>query len=322
MHLGRARTRAAPKVVNHVNRNLESLVIHEVVRAVRDLPPPWERNGRGRRSHTPRIVAICCILRVFLNKTYDEMESWCKTNRHIRAVLGTGWLPTHSVIHRGMDELTMAYVRRVLRHMTFRFRRRGFTVAVDSTGYSLSSSSKWFDIRIRRVSEKRDFLKLHIAIDVSTGLIVSFTITGGSVHDSKEFRRLLNMLPSISRCLGDSAYASRKNCDIVVEKDGEPYLKFKANATGRSRGSIAWKTSFGKYRHDPEAWLAEYHLRSIVESVFGSMKRRWSGCIKSKRGWLRRRELALKVLAYDTKQVLYLQRAQEIGTPLRVPVAQ
>lgn len=319
--MGKARHRVAPEVANHVNRNLESLSIRLVSRIVKMLPPPWAENKRGRRPHSPKTVAICCILRILLCKTYDEMESWCKTNAELHRVLRTTDIPTHSVLHRGMEKLTLAYIRKVIRYLIIDYRKKGMTVALDSSGFSISRSSKWFDIRIKRVSTKKDFMKLHISIDVETGLILSFTITASNVNDTKEFKRLLRYLPRIAKCLADAGYISRKNCSYVaIEKRGKPYLMFKVNSTGKAKGSRAWKESFREYKENSESWLAVYHLRSIIESVFGSMKRRWSDCIFSKRAWLRKRELALRVFAYDIKQVLYLRRAKELGIPLRTPV--
>jgi len=48
--------------------------------------------------------------------------------------------------------------------------------------------------------------------------------------------------------------------------------------------------------------MDEYHVRSIVEAVFSSIKRCFGPDIKSIKGWLKRRELAAKVLAYNTKE--------------------
>ena len=58
-------------------------------------------------------------------------------------------------------------------------------VAVDSSGFSLKTSSKWFDIRIKRKSTTRDYIKLHIVIDVDTGIILNFTITDWKGSDTK-----------------------------------------------------------------------------------------------------------------------------------------
>jgi transposase len=63
--------------------------------------------------------------------------------------------------------------------------------------------------------------------------------------------------------------------------------------------------------------MDEYHVRSIVEAVFSSIKRCFGPDIKSIKGWLKRRELAIKVLA-NIKRVLYIERAKDLGIPLWV----
>jgi transposase len=77
----------------------------------------------------------------------------------------------------------------ISRIVTFQMRRRGMDVAVDSSGFRLKTSSKWFDIRIKRRSTKKDYIKLHIVIDIETGIILHFTITDWKGSDSKEFKR-------------------------------------------------------------------------------------------------------------------------------------
>ena len=140
---------------------------------------------------------------------------------------------------------------------------------MDSSGFSLKTSSKWFDIRIKRKSTKKDYIKLHIVIDVETGIILHFTITDWKGSDPKEFKRLIRDLPRLGKAAGDKAYSSRANCQAVADKKGKPFLC-------------------------------------------------WSPEIKGIKGWLKRRELAIKVLAYNTKRVLYIERAEQLGIPLWV----
>jgi hypothetical protein len=61
-----------------------------------------------------------------------------------------------------MAKMPFAYIRAISRLITFQMRRRGMDVAIDSSGFSLKTSSKWFDIRI----------KLHIVIDVETNVFL------------------------------------------------------------------------------------------------------------------------------------------------------
>lgn len=314
--MGKPKKRVAPRVANHVNRDLDRLMVRCIAGAVREIEAPWERNVRGRPCWNPRIVAICCFLKVFLNRSYDGTESYVKGNMELCNLLHVKSLPGHSVIARGMEQMSMGYIRRVNRHITMQARRRGIDVVVDSSGFSLKSSSKWFDIRIRRVSERKDHLKLHIVVDAETLAILHFTITGGTSSDSKEFKRLMATLPSLGKVAGDKAYSSRDNCQNVADKGGTPYLCFKTNSTYHAKGKPAWKISFHAYNKDTEEWMDTYHFRSIVEAVFSSIKHGWGPDIKSKRGWHQRRELSIKVLAYNIKRMLYKKRAEELGISL------
>jgi len=118
-----------------------------------------------------------------------------------------------------------SYIRLILRLVTLQMRRRGVDVAVDSSGFSLKTSSKWFDIGIKRQSTKRDYIKLHIVIDVDTGIILNFTITDRKGSDAKEFKRLIR--DCIRKAAGDKACSSRVNCQAVAGKGGKPLFQGK-----------------------------------------------------------------------------------------------
>jgi len=61
--------------------------------------------------------------------------------------------------------------------------------------------------------------------------------------------------------------------------------------------------------------ITDFFDCAIVEAVFSSIKRCLGSDIKSIKGWLKRRELAIKVLAYNIKRVLYIEEAKELGIP-------
>jgi transposase len=319
--MGRTRHRVNPRVRAKVNRDLDRQLQSVLSSVVRGLPPPWEPKPRGRRPHDPRTVVICCMLMVALRRTYDSIESYLRQSDHLRLLFHTDHLPGHSVIHRGMTRLPPQYILKVQRKVIWRFRRAGMTVALDSSGMSTTNRSVWFDIRIGRKSSRRECIKLHIAIDVATGLVLHFTMTAWNKGDSPQLKRLMGALPRIARALGDTAYSSRRNCEIVARKGGKAYFLFRNDATGRAHAHPEWRRSFLELVQDPDGWKAIYHLRSIVEAVFSSLKRTWGSALRSRKRRMQRKELALKVLAYDVRQALYNAEAQELGVGLRVKVA-
>ncbi len=261
---------------------------------------------------------MCCILRVALRHTYDSIEAYLKRDQQLKRMLGIKRLPGHSVIHRGMDNLSMQYIRKVFRKVIWRLRRAGMTIAVDATGFSISDRSMWFNIQICKPSPRRECIKLHIAVDVDTGIVHSFTITMWNSGDGPELKRLIKDLPQLGRVMADAAYTSYANLALVVEMGGVPYIRFKSNVSARAHSPQAWKRSFRHFQADPDGWMGTYHQRSIVEAVFSSIKRSWGSTIRSRKYWNQRRELALKVLAYDVRQALYNERARLLGVDLRV----
>jgi hypothetical protein len=46
--------------------------------------------------------------------------------------------------------------------------------------------------------------------------------------------------------------------------------------------------------------------------VFSLIKKRWESFPQGKKKWMQKKEMALKVLAYNVKQVLLVQYAREI----------
>jgi transposase len=312
--MGCAKKRINPKILNHVNRNFNKLYTKQVIKAVQQLPPPWKPCKVGRNGHDPKKVATGCILKVGFNQTYDGIEAYLKESETFKNFFND--LPGHSVIHRGMKKLSIKYIRKVMNKVTRFLRRKGMNIAVDSTGFRTGNSSIWYDIRIRRKNTRKDCIKLHISIDVDTGIIHWFIMTSSRKHDSPEFKNLIKHLPELGNVFGDKGYSSRKNCQIVADKEGKPYLHFRDNATNKAKGKSAWIISIREYKNNTEEWLSTYHLRSIVESVFSSIKKRWNSFLRSRRRWMQKKELSLKVLSYNVKQVLLVQYAKECKIPL------
>jgi transposase len=127
---------------------------------------------------------------------------------------------------------------------------------------------------------------------------------------------LIQHLPTLGNVVGDTAYSSRNNCQLVMDKQGRPYFRFQEIATNKKKGCQAWVISLTEYKNQPDTWLAIYHLRSIIEGVFASIKRRWRNFLNSRKRWMQKKELALKVLSYNIRQILMVRYAEEQKIPL------
>jgi transposase-like protein len=88
--------------------------------------------------------------------------------------------------------------------------------------------------------DKKEFIKLHIAVDGKTKKIVSFRITKGNVHDSKKFvplvRKAFERCSNIQKVYADKAHDNRKNFNLLHELNAEPAIGIRNNVSTRSRG--------------------------------------------------------------------------------------
>jgi transposase len=131
--------------------------------------------------------------------------------------------------------------------------------------------------------------------------IPSMEITDAYQSDAVQLGNLLQSLhiDDIEAVAADSAYLSRRNCDIVEAIGAKPFIKLKRNVKGKSHGSKAWKNMVHDYRRNPEEWKQKYHFRSSAESAFSALKRKFGYRLSAIRKDLQRKELMTKVIAYN-----------------------
>lgn len=97
--------------------------------------------------------------------------------------------------------------------------------------------------------------KIHMAVD-SYGLPIEFTLTGGQIHDSKEARNLINLLPNCGYIIADKGYDSEAIRTQIREMLSQSVIPRKQNSK-QGNADIDW--CLYKYRH-------------LVENVFARLK--------------------------------------------------
>lgn len=317
--MGKRNARINPAIAGRVNRKLIERAVPVVKRAVYSLSNPWKIKKRGRPPYPPKMVVCLLVLGAMLTLGYEQMESVLNTNAIVQREFGFK-LPSHSTYHRGAKRLSMRYIHRLNKALVESHTLPKRTVLhVDSTGFRLKRSSSWFDIRTERKNKRKDHLKLHILVVHKLGLIYSFAVTRAYKHDSPVFPRLIACISMVEFILcGDAAYLSRMNCKLISEKKGFAFFKIKKNATAKKKGVKAWYEMVMLCRSMPWGYLLIYHLRVYVETTFGAVKQRFDHQLYSRIWFMQRRELGLKVISHNVKQLLYIQEAEDSDIPLWV----
>jgi len=107
---------------------------------------------------------------------------------------------------------------------------------VDSTGFRLGRRKKW--------------IKLHIITDGKK--IVKFIITKNNVGDSSAFREMFITLKSelkdVNVVIGDSAYDSRDNFNLISQHGIKPLIKVRKNSSTLSKGSPSRRAAVREQR--------------------------------------------------------------------------
>ena len=175
--------------------------------------------------------------------------------------------------------------------------------AVDSSGFSTSVYDRWFDHKWGREKKRVRWIKAHIMVGVQTGIITAAEIS--ATHDSKLLAPLVKATArnfDMKEVSGDKAYLSKKNLHAIDDVGAAPYIQFKKNSMARPiRGQYdaLWEKMFHLYAYNREEFLAHYHKRSNVETVFGVVKTKFGGAVRSKSAVAQENEVLCKFVAHN-----------------------
>ncbi|MGC8860979.1 MAG: IS5 family transposase [Thermoplasmata archaeon] len=82
-------------------------------------------------------------------------------------------------------------------------------IIIDSTGFRITDRGEWMNEKYSR--KRKGWIKVHLAIDADSFNVVSLSITDEKVHDSKEFKKLIDpVLEKTKAVYGDKGYDSKE----------------------------------------------------------------------------------------------------------------
>ena len=139
--------------------------------------------------------------------------------------------------------------------------------------------------------------KNHVKVDKASKMVVCFTASAASAHESQYFYELLD---EQDQCLwGDSAYIGEDLHEII--RHDYPHMQLHINEKGYVNRPLSEEQKTNNH--------AKSRIRARVEHVFGHMTNSMGGlfirCIGINRAI---REIAMKNLAYNLQRFVYLQK--------------
>jgi len=230
------------------------------------------RRGRPGRPETFSDAAIqfCLSLKVLfglaLRQTIGMVASLLK-------MAGLDWpVPDYSTLCRRQRTVTIQIP----------YRRSGgpLNLLVDSTGVKMLGEGEW-QVRKHGPGRRRQWRKVHLAMDTATGDVRAVEFTSSREGDSPVLPGLLAQIPSdqpIGTVTADGAYDTRACHSAITDRDATAIIPIRRNgrawkedcAAAKARNEILRASQhFGRafWKH----WTG-YHARSRVEAKMRCLK--------------------------------------------------
>jgi len=266
--------------------------------AVDSLPPPWDSGwkGIGRKPYDARALTVVTIWQEIEGKPERTYTADLERDRERLRMLDLEHAPHRTALYRTRKMLSEAYMNQLNQKILDRLKPSG-KVGVDATG--LRQSTRDCAWSSTEKDGRREYIKLHSLFNLETRTIQTFEATVGTEHEGKHLEGLLADLDDIECLVADAAYLSRKNCKIVADKGGIPYIKPKKNSLEKSKGCWPWKDMIALFRKHPRLFNRFYGLRQRVEAGWHSLKSIVDDFVRSRTDQTIEAEIWSKIVCYN-----------------------
>ena len=275
------------------------------------LPMHFNKTGNKEFTNYQRISIIVLFhrskksLRQFIDEDLVESKwvSW----------LGLEKIPTKSTLHRWIGMLNMKILRKICK---FFIPEKLELTSIDSTGIDAWQRSRHYEKRCEEFKDKKfppmNYAKTSLFIDVKTKIILDWDLVMSREHDVKIAERIFkrNKIKNILG-LGDKGYDS-ENLHEIARANG---IIFYAPVRKMDKRAFRNQRPKGFYRRQCKENPPENKgMRSASENVNSVLKGTQITSLRSKKHFMRERELSWHIILYNIKRKIKLHREGEVQT--------
>ncbi len=269
--------------------------------AVDSMAIPYDYDGTGRPPIPKSDMLKCCAIKVF------NCFSSRRTMAELQLAYAYGYIgsvPHFNILSKYMRDSDMTcHLHALCDTLAYPMVGIEEIFAIDATGFSAPNKGKWVKIRMSRdYTGIRDWKKLHAVCGVNTLTITACKVTDGRRSDMKEFKPLVKQTAKRFRMreiCADAGYLSRKNCTVAESVGAVPYIKPKKGSTPSAMRHPSWRRMIRLWIENEETFREHYHKRSVVESAFSALKRKFSDSLRSKDCTAQTNEVLCKVVCHN-----------------------
>jgi len=232
--------------------------------------PPTGKRGR-QQQYSEEAIEFCLTLKALfglpLRQSMGLVESVLKLS-------GLDWaVPQYSTVSRRQKQLEVK--------LPYRAKTTGLALLVDSTGVKFMGDGEW-KRKKHGVEHRRQWRKVHLAIDADTFEIRAVEVTDNSIGDAPMLPQLLSQIPedeSIESVRGDGAYDTKECHHAIAQRGAKAIIPPRKNARQwkeQHKGDQVRNAASKACRElGRELWKQQshYHRRSLVETKMHCFKR-------------------------------------------------
>lgn len=195
-------------------------------------------------------------------------------------------VPTYSALCKSRKRIPLKLWNKLLRETA---NLSSGSVAIDGTGFSRTNPSFHYLKRIDRKTPTKRYSKLSAMFDIRKKKFLTMKIRIKPRHDIKDVNYLMKRTDNINKFYADTGYDAEWLYKYCFWKGIQTFIKPRKNF---KRGHFRKKQlkSFSE---------EEYHKRSLVESGFGSLKRKYGSFVRAKKAPGLRGEIICKGIAHN-----------------------
>lgn len=259
---------------------------------------------KSKRLYSQFVHVFFHVLKELHHLSYRELIDFAEEH-HLERLLCIRRIPQFSTFQKFLKRVNKELLERMVRACAKVLKVKKTTVAIDSTGLSVTNPSHYYSNRINAPRVK-NFVKLSLAVDVKTKLVLNCKAHANNQHDNLDFQPLLKDLRKLVKSvLADKAYDSEENLRFVLE-DLKATAQIPVRDYPNSRLGYGHKPIIGgKLRRKMHNTLnlPKYHQRSIIESINSSIKRTLGASVQARLPHTQEKTAILKALTYNIKKI-------------------
>ena len=285
---------------------------------------PRYRSRFSKHQFTqPQLLAILCLMR-YEDWTFREAEVRLGEHRELRQTLGLSNVPDFTTLYRFLQRLDDQTIDRAVDETVRRLRstqkkRRGRArVGVDATGLAQGAVSTFFVRRMHHHGQKplpwRHWLKWVIVADLDQPFVLSQIARRGPWNDCANLPTVVEAASKQTRIglvLADAEFDSERNHTYIRRQLGAQ------SVIPAKRGKKTWRIHGVRAEMRRAFPRRLYRRRSLIETLFSSVKRKLSARAPGRSLCTQRRQPLLLGLSFNLYRLkhryLFSRMSTELG---------